>query len=412
MKQLEAFWNGAGATPARRFGLVVILGVLTAGGPLANDTYIAAMPNVVTKLDTPVGFVQLTFTVFMMGLGAGQLVWGPISDRVGRRTPLLIGLGLFVVAATICAFAPSIWVLIAARLMLGFAASSAVVLGRSIARDLYPDEDLPRIYGHLAVIFGVTTMIGPVVSTVMLAIGDWRLTFVAVATMGALLLAACAFGVRESLPEARRIHGRSSERREAWLAPLKSSVFVVNTLVLVGSATSLVGYLTFVSFVLKVERGVDDTGFAILYVINSLGVVAGGWIGPILERRIGSRRVLPVLLIVNLAAAGAVAAASGFGWPLWVLAVGLWFTVFIASTAIPLAIALALEPFLKGVGTAAAIAGASQLFLASSIAGVVALVFGSDGIVLGLLQLIVTIATLGLLAVAITLRRRAARRGA
>lgn len=403
--RLEPFWNGAGATPTRRFWLVVLLGVLTAGGPLANDTYIPALPYVATGLEAEVGLTQLTITVFQIGLGGGQLFWGPISDRVGRRRPLLLGLGLFVAAAIICAFAPSIWVLLGGRLLLGFAASSAVVLSRSIARDLYPDEALPRIFGHLAVVFGLTTMVGPLVSTAMLQLGDWRTTFAAVATMGAIVLACSAFGVRESLRGELRIHGQSSERRTAWIAPLRSGVFIVNTLVLVGAATSLTAYLTFISFVLKVERGVDDGSFAILYLINCVGVALGGFAAPWLERRLGGRRALPVLLVTNLLAAGGVAAASAFGWPLWALMVPVWFTVFIASTAVPLAIALALEPFIKGAGTAAAIAGAAQLAVAASIAGVVAVVFGPDGVVLGLLQLIATVVTLLLLGVTVVLRR-------
>jgi len=410
MRPLITFWNGAAATPVRRFWLVVLLGVLTAGGPLANDTYIPAMPNVAAGLGAEVGLTQLTITVFQIGLGGGQLIWGPISDRIGRRTPLMLGLGLFVVAAIIAGFAPNIWVLLAGRLLLGFAASSAVVLGRSVARDLYPDHELPRIYGHLAVVFGLTTMVGPLVGTAMLQLGDWRLTFFAVATMGTIVLAVSALGLRESLPEGLRIHGRSAERRAAWIAPLRNGAFLVNTLVLVGSATSLTAYLTFIAFVLKVERGVDDGGFALLYLLNCVGVALGGFAAPIFERRLGGRRVLPVLLVVNLAAAAGVLTTSALDLPLWAFMVSVWVTVFIASTAVPLAIALALEPFTKGAGTAAAIAGAAQLAVSASIAGIVAVVFGADGVVLGLLQVIATVVTLGLLGVAVVLRRRGGRR--
>ena len=399
MSRIIPFWNGAAATPLRRFWLVVLLGVLTAGGPLANDTFIPSMPNVTEVLGSPVGLTQLTITVFQIGLGGGQLIWGPISDRVGRRTPLLLGLTLFVIAAILCAFAPNIWILIIGRFLLGFAASSAVVLGRAIARDLYAAHELPRIYGNLAVVFGATTMIGPIVGTWMLQLGDWRFAFAAIATMGAIVLLASGFGVRESLRPELRIHGRSAERRDAWLAPLRNGVFVVNTLVLVGAATSLTAYLTFISFVLKVERGVDDGGLAILYLLNSAGVMLGGFAARFLEVRLGAHRALPLLLIVNLVAASGVVAASAFDWPLWALMINVWCTVFIASTAVPLTLALALEPFTKGAGTAAAIAGAAQLAVAATIAGLVAVVFGPDGVVLGLLQLSATVVTLGLLGV-------------
>ncbi len=411
MSRLIPLWNGAAATPARRFWLIVLLGVLTAGGPLANDTYITAMPNVAEHLGGPVGLVQLTVTVFQIGLGGGQLVWGPISDRVGRRLPLLAGMTLFVLAAIVSAFAPNLWVLLISRFVLGFAASSAVVLGRSIARDLYPDHALPRVYGHLAVVFGATAMVGPLVGTWMLQLGDWRLTFWAVGTMGAIVLLASALGIRESLRPELRVHGRSAERRAAWLAPLRNGVFLVNTLVLVGVATSLTAYLTYISFVLKVEREVEDGPFAILYLINAAGVMLGGFAAAFLERRLGGRRSLPLLLVANLAAAGGVLASSALDGPLWAFMIAVWGTVFIASTAVPITIALALEPFLKGVGTAAAIAGSAQLAVAATIAGTVAVVFGADGVVLGLLQLIATIVTLGLLGLAIVVRRRAVRRG-
>jgi len=121
----------------RRFGLLALLGVLVAGGPLGTDMYTPALPQVIDDLGTETSLVQLTLMAYNLGLGGGQFAWGPISDRIGRRVPVILGASCFALAALLCSLAPNIGVLLAARVLMGFAGAAGIVVGRAIARDLY-----------------------------------------------------------------------------------------------------------------------------------------------------------------------------------------------------------------------------------------------------------------------------------
>ncbi len=388
-------WSGA-----RRVGFLLLVGLLVAGGPLGTDMYIPALPEVGADLVAPLGLVQLTLPAYNVGLGAGQFFWGPVSDRFGRRGPLLIGVGAFILGCLLCTVAPSIWVLLASRLLMGFAGSAGVVIGRAIVRDLYEGAELTRIFGVLAIVFGISPIVAPLIGGGVLLFTDWRGTFVVIAVIGAILLLSVVLGLPETLREENRVRGRSAERREAWIAPLRSGVFVTSTLVLVGAASSMILYLSSVSIVLQDEHGLDSTVVAVLYAVNAVGVIVGGQLGPLLARRLGGLRSLVIALVLNLAAAALVAVASAVGAPLWLVVLGMWCTVFATGICFPLALAMALEPFAKGAGTAAAIAGGCQLALGSVIPAIVANAFTASGLVLGAAQAAATLLTLALVAAA------------
>ncbi len=377
-----------------RIGLLALIGILTAGGPLGTDTYLPALPQVAADLHTTAPLTANTLTVYLMGLGAGQFIWGPISDRIGRRRPLIVGLLLFIAAALVCSVAPNIWVLLVARLVMGTAGSSLVVLGRAIVRDLYEGDELSRIFGRLAVVFGVAPVVGPLIGAAVLTFTSWRGTFVMLAVLGAVLLGFSLVLVHETLPAQRRVRGKASERREAWLAPLKNTRFVLNSLILTGATVAMLMYITFVSFVMQTERGVSDVAFAIQFGCTALMVILGGQLGPMLARRFGAHRVLLVSTATNVLAAAGVGLAAALGWPTWLLIAFLVVTVLQSGICQPLSLAEALKPFAVGAGTAAAIAGGLSMLLAALIPGIVAELFGEAGIVLGVAQAAVSLVTL------------------
>lgn len=386
----------------RRFAFLALLGVLVAGGPLGTDLYSPGLPRVIDDLGTETGLVQLTLMAYNLGLGGGQFAWGPISDRIGRRVPVIVGALLFALAALLCSLAPNIGVLLGARVLMGFAGAAGIVVGRAIARDLYTGAELTRVFGILAVVFGIAPVLGPLIGGFVLSVGSWRTTFLLLMTIGILLAVASAVGIPETLRRELRVRGASAEQREAWLAPLRNRQFVTSVLILVGAATSMILYLSAVPIVLQRERNVDVLGFSVLYAINALGVILGAQVGPWLTRYLGGIRVLVLALCVNLLAAVGVAVTSALVGPLWLLDACMWLTVFAGGICMPLAIALALQPFAKGAGTAAAIAGGAQLALGSVVPAIVVSVVATSGVVLGIAQAAATIVTLVLVAVAAT----------
>jgi MFS transporter, DHA1 family, multidrug resistance protein len=384
----------------RRFGVLALLGVLVAGGPLGTDMYTPALPQVIDDLGTETSFVQLTLMAYNIGLGGGQFAWGPISDRIGRRVPVILGATGFALTALLCSLAPNIGVLLVARVLMGFAGAAGIVVGRAIARDLYSGAELTRVFGILAVVFGIAPVLGPLVGGLVLSVGSWRATFLLLMTIGILLAVASSVGIPETLRPELRVRGASAERREAWLAPLRNRQFVTSVLILVGAATSMILYLSAVPIVLQRERDLDVWTYSVLFAVNAVGVILGAQVGPWLTRYLGGIRVLVLALMLNLLAATGVALTSALVGPLWLLDACMWVTVFAGGICMPLAIGLALQPFAKGAGTAAAIAGGAQLALGSVVPAIVVSVVATSGVVLGLAQAGVTIVTLGLVGVA------------
>jgi len=368
---------------ARRAVLLVIVGLLTALAPLGVDAYLPALPQVTDQLGAPDGVVQLSLLIFLVGMGAGQFVWGPVSDRFGRRGPLLLALGGFIVAMAVCALAPSIWVLVIARLVAGLSGSGGVVIARAIIRDLYEGEELRRIFGWLSIIFGLAPIVGPVLGAGILQFTDWRGTFWALVALGALFIVATLAAIPETLVAERRVHGESAERSEAWRAPVRNPVFVTSTLTLICTSFMMFFYVSFIPFVMQEERGLTDLEFGIMFGVTAIAVLTGGQLAALLAGRMSGARVVQVAAAVTVVGGLCILLSEVLDWPTPLLYVVLWITVFAIAVIQPTSLALAIAPFARGAGTASAIAGGTQFLIAATSTGILANVFGSGGVVMG-----------------------------
>ena len=182
--------------------LGVVLSVLTIFGPISMDLYLPVLPALTRELGASTSAAQLTVTACLIGLAIGQLVAGPVSDRYGRRRPLLLGVAAFVAASLLCAVAPTITTLVVARLVQGLAGAVGIVIAQAAGRDLYSGAKLIRYYGRLTVLGGLAAVVGPVVGGQLARITDWRGTFVFLALCGAVIFLLSVGLVRETLPPA------------------------------------------------------------------------------------------------------------------------------------------------------------------------------------------------------------------
>lgn len=192
----------AATSPALRF--IVLLGLLDAFGPLGIDMYLPAFPRIERNLNAPNGAMQLTLSLFLAGLAIGQLICGPISDRVGRRVPLLYGSAAFAVASLTCAFTRSIEALILARFVMGLAGSTGMVIARAVVRDTLEEADSSRIYSMLMLVIGIAPIISPSVGGWLMQIGGWGSIFWALAGFACICGVAVAIDLPETHPPARR----------------------------------------------------------------------------------------------------------------------------------------------------------------------------------------------------------------
>jgi len=409
MPPLDSAQPKPASTPApkRRIALLILVGTMTALGPLGTDTYLPALPAVVDHLEATDAHGQSTLAIYLLGLGLGQLIWGPLSDRVGRRAPLIIGLTAFTLAAVACAFAPSMVVLILARLLMGISGSAGVVISRAIVRDLYEGPKLAQIFARLTIVFAIAPIIGPLFGAFLLQFTDWRGTFIALAGVGvALVLAALAI-VPETLTEDRKVVAGRAAQLEAWGSVIRHARFRLYVAILVLVCAGMYLYVTFASLVLQGEWGITEWQFGLIFGINAIAVLTGGQFTAWLVKRVPGDRILIVALSANIVITGLVLWGAVGHWPIeWFDAV-IWLFVFQVSISQPLTIALALAPFAKGAGTAAAVQGAVQFTIGSVVPMIIAAIWGTSGIVMGVSLVALGIAALLVAVIGIrTLGRR------
>ena len=338
----------------------VLLGVLFALTALGTDAWLPALPVAAAALDAPVAGMQLTVTTFFLGLAGGQLVWGPLSDRYGRKPVLLAGLGLALAASAACAASGSTAALVMARLVQGFGMSAGPVMARTIVRDLHAQEQAARLFARMGIVFGVIPIAAPLAGGLMVTLGGWRAVFGLLGALVALLLATVALRVAESAPAARA-SSRPADIARTFRAIAAEPRFLAPYGAMLCAMIGVFAFVSNSAFTLVDGLGVAPGAFALLFATVMLGQIAGALLSSRLVMRLGMARLLRAgaLLVLVAGLAAALAAWSGTRHP---ASVALPFMLFLfgAALIIPNATALALQPFPRTAGTAASLMGATQ----------------------------------------------------
>ncbi|MEU8676055.1 multidrug effflux MFS transporter [Streptomyces sp. NPDC048560] len=375
--------TGAGAVPgiapitstpaARRTGLLVtlVLGGLTALPPLSMDMYLPALPEVTDVLHAPASTVQLTLTACLAGMALGQLVVGPMSDRWGRRRPLLLGMIVYVIATAICAFAPTAELLIGFRLLQGLAGAAGIVISRAVVRDLYDGVEMAKFFSTLMLISGVAPVIAPVIGGQVLRFTDWRGIFVVLTGVGIVLTLVVWKWLHETLPPEERHTGGVGEALRTMRGLLADRVFTGYMIAGSLAFAALFAYVSASPFVVQEIYGASPQTFSLLFGINSIGLITVGQInGKVLVGRVSLDKALGFGLgVISLAALALLLMTSGvFGdVGLVPVAAGLFVLMSAMGLAMPNTNAQALMRTKHAAGSASALLGTSS-FLIGAIA--------------------------------------------
>ena len=346
-------------------GLVVLLGALSAFGPLSMDLYLPALPSVEGEFAAGQAPVQLTLSAAALGLAVGQLLAGPLSDRFGRRGPLLLGVGTWALASLLCAVSPTVWVLVAIRLLQGVGGAAGIVLARAVVRDRYSGLESARMYAVLASINGVAPVLAPVIGGQLLRLTDWRGIFVVLAGIGLLLVLASARWLPETLPRERRVPGGLRTTVRNARALLRGRMFTAAVLAQGFGFGALFTYISTSSFVLQSGFGLTAQQFSLVFASNGVGIVLAGVVSRWLVGRFGSRQLLLAGVVVQVAGTALllVAGLTGAGLPL--VLPGLFVVAFATGLLMPNATALAMAGAAAMAGTASALVGVGQFLIAS-----------------------------------------------
>ncbi|WP_326776046.1 multidrug effflux MFS transporter [Streptomyces sp. NBC_01445] len=357
----------------RRTGFLVtlVLGGLTAVPPLSMDMYLPALPEVTGALHTSAATAQLTLTACLTGMALGQLAVGPMSDKWGRRRPLLIGLLVYIAATAVCALAPTAPLLIGFRLVQGLAGAAGIVIARAIVRDLYDGVEMARFFSTLMLISGVAPIVAPLIGGQVLRITDWRGIFVVLTAVGIALTALVWKGLPETLAPERRHSGGTAEALRTMRGLLADRVFTGYMIAGGFAFAALFAYISASPFVVQEIYGASPQTFSLLFGINSVGLIAVGQInGKLLVGRVSLDKALAVgLCVITLASAALLLMATGvFGdVGLVPIAAGLFVLMSAMGLAMPNTNALALMRTPHAAGSASALLGTSS-FLVGAIA--------------------------------------------
>lgn len=381
--QKPAATAAAPTTGRGRLRLVLVLGSLVALGPLTIDMYLPALPTIVRDLGTTDAAVQLTLTGTLVGLALGQLLVGPLSDTFGRRRPLLVGVGVHVLASLLCLVAPDVAVLGGLRLLQGIGAAAASVVAMAIVRDLFVGRAAATLFSRLMLVLGVAPVLAPTIGGEVLRFTSWRGVFVVLAVLALLLIVLAARAVPETLPVERRRPLGLRSTLGTYGGLLRDRTFVGLVLVAGLAMAGLFGYVAGSSFVFQEEFGLDEQQFGLVFGAGALFLIGGTQLNAALLRRFEPRALLPFALVLGTVAGAAlvVVAVLDVGGLPGVIA-PLWTVLFATGLAIPNTPALALARHGEAAGTASALLGAVQMGTGAIVSPVVG-VLGNDAVAMG-----------------------------
>lgn len=342
--------------------IVVFLGLLSAFAPFVTDMYLPTLPSLETEFNTSVSLVQLGLTASMIGLAAGQVFFGPLSDKYGRRNILVISLILFCAATALCIYSSDIMFFIYMRFLQGLGASGGIVLSRSVATDLYSGRELARMMAIIGAVNGVAPVTAPVIGGVVSAFSGWQGIFFVLLCLGIVLLLMTSL-FRESLPEESRNRGKVLRMFINYRHLLTNAPFMRYTIAFAMSQGVLFAYIAAAPFIVQHDFGFSEMQFAIVFGINALGI----GIGSALSMRFRTMRRASVFGASLMAiSAGCMLIGNYFSGTFIIYETATWLMLFSMGFVFTGATTMAMDEGRQYIGVASATVGALG-FLAGGI---------------------------------------------
>ena len=388
--------SAAALRPALTRLLPTLLLLLTVFGPISMDLYLPALPALTADLGASTSVAQLTVTACLVGLAAGQLLAGPLSDRFGRRGILLIGIVAYIATSALCAVSPTIETLVAARFVQGLAGGVGIVIAQAAGRDVYSGGALIRFYGRLTVVGGLAAIIGPLLGGLLTAVTDWRGLFAFLAVLGGGILVIALIAFPETLPPARRTRGGWAQTMRDYRTLVTDAPFLGAVLNQGFLYAALFAYLAGSTFVLQDIYGLSPLGYALAFGLNSAGFMVFGYVAGRLAERWSVRGTLVAGIVVAGVGAAGLLVAGLTPMPLGVVIISLFALAVGVAITSPPATTLALVDYPQMAGTASSLLGMVRFGFGGIAAPLVGVAGAASILPLGL----VTVVAVGLSAVA------------
>jgi len=371
--------------------LIIALGALSGFGPLCLDMYLPALPELPGDLYSTTSAAQLTLSSCILGLAAGQLITGPLSDRFGRRWPLLIGVAIFVIASAVCALTTSMTLLIAVRFIQGAAGAAGIVVGRAVVADLFAGKAAAAYFSAIATINGLAPILAPVIGGQVLQVGTWRTVFWVLTGIGVVLLVLSALVVKETLPPERRSSGGFGGTVRAFRTLLSDRGYVGCVLAGAMVTAAMFGYISASPFVLQDGFGLSPQWFSACFALNAIGIIIATQAGRMLLSRTTSFALLAWGVGQSLVGAVLLTVTVLAGWGLPMVLVSLFILVSAVGFALPHASAIAMDRHRDIAGSASALLGLAQFALGAVTAPLVGIGDSTTGVAMAFTALGATV---------------------
>ena len=351
-------------TKQRYFFTVLILGSLTALGPFSIDMYLPGFPAIAKSFNITTAEVSLSLSSFFVGISIGQLLYGPLLDRFGRKRPLYFGLVLYIITSAGCYFAPSIQILILLRFVQAVGSCAAGVASMAMVRDIFPLEDNAKIFAFLILILGASPMIAPTVGGYVTVAFGWHSIFIILACLAVAILTAVIFGLPESYKPNPAFSLKPKPIINNFLAVLKQPQFYTYALTGSFAFAGLFVYVSGSPLVFMEVFKVTTKTYGWIFAGLSVGFVGSSQVNNLLLKKFKSEQIVSTALVIQLIATVVFLIGGYYNW--FGLA-GTIFMIFIMLACVgvtnPNASALSLAPFTQNAGTASSLMGAMQLGL-------------------------------------------------
>lgn len=351
-------------TNKRYFFTVLILGSLTALGPFSIDMYLPGFPAIAASFHTTTAQVSVSLSSFFIGLAAGQLLYGPLLDRFGRKKPLYIGLVLYIIASAGCYYSTSIEALITLRFIQAIGSCAAGVASMAMVRDIFPLKDNAKIFALLILILGASPMIAPTVGGYVTVVWGWHLIFVILGAMALVILLTVIFFLPESYKADPTYSLKPAPIINSFLQVIKEPQFYTYALTGAFAFCGLFVYVSASPIVFMEVFKVSAKTYGWIFAGLSIGFIGSSQVNNVLLKKFKSEQIIRVSMTIQVSTALLFLIGSHYGWYGLGTTLALIFVLLCCvGITSPNASALSLAPFEKNAGTASALLGALQLGL-------------------------------------------------
>lgn len=346
----------------KKLYLILILGFLTAIGPLSNDMYLPAFPDIAKNLHTSVAQVTLSLSSFFIGISFGQLLYGPLLERFGRKKPLYVGLGIYLLASVGCAFAASVNALIGLRLLQALGGCVGMVASRAMVRDLFDVKENAKIFSTLMLVVAVSPIIAPTLGGYITAALGWHYVFVMLILIALLIIT----GIYFFLPETRKPDPNFSLRPLPILKSYGSVIthpqFYTYALTAAISAAAIYAYIGGSPHVFMELFHVNEKQYGWIFALIAMGLIGASQLNSVLLKNYTSEQIIRVALRCQSVIGVAMVLMTIFGWgDLFVIIFFIFIFLCCQGFVFPNASALSLAAFAHNAGSASALLGAIQM---------------------------------------------------